>query len=54
MEDCSTVSETLVPGCSPCSESISAQSVGVAVPLTAGDDLATFRTLAAGEPGGIP
>ena len=54
MDDSSTLSGTLVPGFSPCSASIRAQSVDVAVPFTAVITWATFSVLAAGEPGSIP
>ena len=42
MEDCSTVRVAVVPGVNPCSAAISAQSVGVGVPLTA---VMTWATL---------
>ena len=54
MDDSSTLSGTVVPGCSPCSASIRAHSVGVAVPLTAVITWATCSVLAAGDPGWIP
>ncbi len=54
MEESSTPSETVVPGVIPCSASVRAQLVGVAVPFTAVITWPTRRTLAAGEPAAIP
>ncbi len=51
MEDSSTVSDAVVFGCKPCSDAMSAQSVGVGVPLTAVITCATCKVLAAGDPG---
>ena len=51
MEDSSTLSETLVPGVSPCSASMSAQSVGVGVAFDRGDHLGHLQRLGGGGTG---
>ena len=51
MEDSSTLSETLVPGASPCSASTRAQSVGVAVAFDRGDHLGHLQRLGGGGAG---
>ena len=43
-----------MPGVNPCSASTSAQTVGVACPLTAVITWATFSVFAAGELGAMP
>ena len=50
IDDSSTESVALVPGRSPCNAVVSAQEVGVGVPLTAVMIWATLRTCEAGVP----